>query len=96
MTSRVTPNSSRPNSSRKKEDLIAKRLLYALFNGAIDAVQKGVSSVEELDTGLKEVLWMDQGPFAMMKKIGREKVQENFDYLLNNVGKRFTQTALSL
>lgn len=91
MTSRVTSN-----ASRKEKDLIAKRLLYALFNGAIDAVQKGMSSVEELDTGLKEVLWMNQGPFAMMKKIGREKVQEDFDYLLNNVGKRFTQTALSL
>lgn len=91
MTSRVTPD-----ASRKEEELIAKRLLYALFNGAIDAAQKGMSSAEELDTGLKEVLWMDQGPFAMMKKIGREKVQEDFDYLLNNVGKRFIQTALSL
>lgn len=90
MTSRVPSN-----ASRKEKDLIAKRLLYALFNGAIDAVQKGKSSVKELDTGLKEVLWMDPGPFAMMKKIGREKVQEDFDYLLNNVGKRFTQTALS-
>lgn len=91
MTSRVTSN-----TSRKEKDLITKRLLYALFNGAIDVVQNGLCSVEELDTGLKELLWMDQGPFAMMKKIGKEKVQEDFDYLLNNVGKRFTQTALSL
>lgn len=91
MTTRVMPK-----ASQKEKDLIAKRLLYALFNGAIDAAQKGMSSVEELDIGLKEVLWMDQGPFAMMKKIGRKKVQEDFDYLVNNVGKRFTQTALSL
>lgn len=91
MTSRVTPD-----ASKKEKDLIVKRLLYAIFNGAIDAVQKGKSSIKELDIGLKEVLWMDQGPFSMMKKIGRKKVQEDFDYLISTEGKRFTQTALSL
>jgi len=91
MTSRITPD-----AKKKEKDLIVKRLLYAIFNGAIDSVQKGKSSIKELDIGLKEVLWMNQGPFSMMKKIGRKKVQEDFDYLLSNVGKRFTQTALSL
>jgi 3-hydroxybutyryl-CoA dehydrogenase len=74
------------------DEVAAKRLLYSIFNGAIYCVQRGMSTLEELDFGIKEVLLMKQGPFTMMKAMGEEDLRREFDFLTHNVGKRFRQT----
>ncbi len=77
-----------------KEELTAKRLLFAIFNGALYSLKRGMSSIEELDLGVKEVLHMKQGPFTIMRSMGAQKLREEFDFLAQNVGKRFSQTDL--
>jgi hypothetical protein len=52
-----------------------------------------MSSLEELDLGVKEVLHIKEGPFAMMKALGKQKLKEEFDFLSKNAGKRFEQTS---
>jgi 3-hydroxybutyryl-CoA dehydrogenase len=76
----------------KDQELIAKRLLYSIFNGSLYSLKKGMSSIEELDFGVKEVLQMKEGPFTMMRAIGMEKLKEEFDFLTRTAGKRFRQT----
>lgn len=77
---------------RDLEDLVHKRLLYAIFNGSLYSLKRGMSSMEELDLGVKEVLHMKAGPFMTMREIGAQKLREEFDFLTQNVGKRFRQT----
>ena len=77
----------------KDQERIAKRLLYSIFNGSLYSLKKGMSSLEELDLGVKEVLQMKEGPFTMMRAIGMEKLQEEFDFLTQTVGKRFRQAS---
>jgi len=76
------------------ESFIAKRLLYSVFNGFLYGLERGVSSMEELDFGVKEVLNMKDGPFTMMRSIGIKKLSEEFNILAQRVGIRFRQTAL--
>lgn len=76
----------------ERNKLIAKRLLYSIFNGSIFGFQKGMSSLPEIDLGMKEVLHMKEGPFTMMRMIGQKKVKEDFDFLTQSFGKRFKQT----
>jgi hypothetical protein len=52
-----------------------------------------MSSLEELDLGVKEVLHIKEGPFTMMKAMGKQKLKEEFDFLSKNAGKRFEQTS---
>ena len=75
----------------EKEALIGKRLLFSILNGAICGYQKGMSSMEELDYGVKEALIMKEGPFTIMKAMGEEKVREDFEWLSQKAGKRFKQ-----
>jgi 3-hydroxyacyl-CoA dehydrogenase len=89
----VNPECFSPcRNTRECQDLIAKRLLYSVFNGALYSLKRGMSSIEELDLGLKEALQMKAGPFSMMKTIGEERLREDFSLLTRNVGKRFGQT----
>ena len=55
----------------------------------------GMSSLQELDQGVKEVLHIKEGPFTMMKAMGKQKLKEEFDFLsqTQNAGKRFEQTS---
>jgi 3-hydroxyacyl-CoA dehydrogenase len=75
--------------SEKLDELIEIRLLYSVFNGCLYCIKKAVSSLEEVDLGVKEILLMKDGPFAMMQRIGKHKLKENFDFLAQNVGQRF-------
>ncbi len=47
--------------------------------------------MEELDFGVKNVLNMKEGPFTMMRRIGRERLLQEFDSLARTVGERFRQ-----
>jgi 3-hydroxyacyl-CoA dehydrogenase len=75
--------------SEKLDELIEIRLLYSVFNGCSYCFKKALSSLEEVDLGVKEILLMKDGPFAMMQRIGKHKLKENFDFLTQNVGQRF-------
>lgn len=88
----LTRSSPSQNIS-KRDELVAKRLLYSIFNGSIYSLQMGMSSLQELDLGVKEVLHIKEGPFAMMKAMGKQKLKEEFDFLSQNAGKRFEQTS---
>ena len=86
------PDRSSPyGNSDERADLISKQLLFSILNGAICGFQKGMSSMEELDFGVKEALIMKEGPFTIMKGMGKEKVCEHFEWLSRKVGKRFEQ-----
>lgn len=76
-----------------RDELVAKRLLYSIFNGSIYSLQMGMSSLQELDQGVKEVLHIKEGPFTMMKAMGKQKLKEEFDFLSKNTGKWFEQTS---
>jgi 3-hydroxyacyl-CoA dehydrogenase len=83
--------SSKDNQLR--DELIENRLLYSVFNGCLYSLEKGLSTLKELDIGVKEVLLMKDGPFTMMQNIGRHNLKKNFDSLAQNVGKRFEHTS---
>ncbi len=90
-------NPKRSRESEKtgdKKELIVKRLLYSIFNGSLYSLKKEMSSMEELDLGVREVLHTREGPFEMMRAMGAQKIREEFDFLTRNVGKRFRQTNL--
>jgi 3-hydroxybutyryl-CoA dehydrogenase len=76
------------------ENLIRKRLLYSLFNGSLWALQHRMGSEEDLDLGMKEILQMSDGPLTMMRKMGFAKVKSDFEFLFENVGRRFNAPAL--
>ena len=86
----TTPRTA-PIQTQEDQDLAAKQLLYAIFNGVIEAYRKGIGSKEDFDLAIKEVLLMKEGPFTMMKNIGINNVQKEFDFLAVHVGKRFRQ-----
>ncbi len=89
----INPARSNPSENiSDKEELIAKRLLYSIFNGSLYSLKRGMSSQEELDLGVKEVLHMKEGPFTMMRAMGEHKLREEFHFLTENAGKRFRQT----
>jgi len=90
----ANPAGSSCTISVGSDELIAKRLLYSILNGAIYSVQNGICSMEDLDFGVKEVLLMKEGPFTIIKTMGAEQVREDFDFLAKNVGKRFKQRDL--
>lgn len=71
------------------DELIANRLLYSIFTGCLYCQEKGLSTLKEVDLGIKEVLLMENGPFEMMQQIGGHKLRENFDFLAQDVGQRF-------
>ena len=73
------------------DELIPRRLLYSILNGAIYSAERGMCSIEDLDFGVKEVLLMKEGPFTTMRSMGMERVKEDFNFLARNVGKRFKQ-----
>ncbi len=84
------------NDPAETDELIAMRLLYSIFNGSLYFLKKKNSSMEELNLGVKEILHMKEGPFSMMRTIGKKKVQENFDFLTLSQGERFRQKNLDL
>jgi 3-hydroxyacyl-CoA dehydrogenase len=67
------------------------RLLYAIFNGSLLSLFHQMASREDLDIGVKEVLHMKKGPFALMKDIGIAALEKNFDFLQHQAGKRFAR-----
>ena len=86
------PDRFSPYEDRDEQSsLISKRLLFSILNGAICGFQKGMSSMEELDFGVKEALIMKEGPFAIMKSMGKKRVREDFEWLSQRVGRRFEQ-----
>lgn len=70
-------------------DLLARRLLYSVFNGSLDVLSTSASSPSALDFGIKEVLLMREGPFRMMESLGEAEVRQSFDSLAAEVGERF-------
>jgi 3-hydroxyacyl-CoA dehydrogenase len=91
----LNPAYGQPSVANKKtEELIANRLLYSVFSGCLYCIEKGLSTLEEMDLGIKEVLLMKAGPFTMMQQVGRVKLKENFDFLDQHVSTRFQQKSL--
>ena len=89
-------NAARYRSSEDNQildELIENRLLYSVFNGCLYAIEKGLSTLKEVDIGVKEALLMKDGPFTMMQRIGKHKLIEIFETLAQNVGKRFRQNS---
>jgi 3-hydroxybutyryl-CoA dehydrogenase len=82
-------NDRPPKANEKLEKLVETRLLYSIFNGSLYCLQKGLSTLREIDLGVKEVLLMKEGPFTMMQRLGKQKLKENFDFLAQNTGRRF-------
>ena len=82
---------SRPlaQEDRQTDELLAKRLLYAVFNGVLYCLHASSASKEDLDLGMKEVLLMQKGPFGLMRQLGVEQVRADFDLLAETVGERF-------
>ena len=90
----ANPSGSSCDVNMRSDELISKRLLYSILNGAIYSAQRGICSMEDLDFGVKEVLLMKEGPFTIMNAMGEKKVREDFDFLSGKVGKRFKQPDL--
>lgn len=74
------------------EEFISMRLFYSVLNGSLYSLKKKMSSAEEINLGVKEILQLKQGPFEMMRAVGRDKLKENFDFLARSAGKRFMQS----
>lgn len=74
----------------KKDDMVAMRLQYAIFNGTLFSLLHQMASLEDIDNGMKQILHMKKGPFAQMKEIGMDNLLKNFDFLYQKVGKRFS------
>lgn len=68
---------------------LESRLLYSVFAGAIYCLRNGMSSLEDIDLGIKEVLLMEEGPFTMMRHIGQQRLEDVFTLLTGTCGKRF-------
>ncbi len=76
------------------DEVISTRLQYAIFLGTIESLAGGFSSLEELDYGVKEVLQMKTGPFGLMRSLGKRRLREDFDRLVQNFGAEFTYPCL--
>jgi 3-hydroxybutyryl-CoA dehydrogenase len=74
------------------DSLAALRLLYAIFNGCLFSLFHQMASREDIDSGMKEILHMKKGPFAMMKDIGIATLEKNFDFLHQHAGNRFARS----
>lgn len=77
--------------SSPDEAAISKRLLYSIFNGFLYILSRGTFVAEEMDMAIREVLGMQEGPWTMMKHIGKDKLEQEFDLLSQEVGLRFGQ-----
>jgi len=82
------------NDAPNSESFLAQRLLYSIFNGCLYALEREISSLEELNIGIKEELYMKEGPFTMMRSIGIKKLKEEFAMLAQKAGLRFKQNNL--
>lgn len=79
-------------AAAERDSLVALRLLYAIFNGCLFSLFHQMASREDIDCGVKEILHMKNGPFAMMKDIGTAALEKNFDFLHQRAGKRFARS----
>jgi len=87
----VDPSITRGPVERQADDVLSRRLLYAILNGALYSLRAGSASAADLDRGMKEVLLMERGPFELMEVMGEERVRHDFDMLAGAVGARFRQ-----
>ncbi len=71
------------------EDDIADRLFYSILNGCLAAINNDLCSANDLDKGIKNILFMDQGPISFIRTQKYEQVQSNFAQLANKYGQRF-------
>jgi len=74
---------------KQGDDLLADRLLYAIFNGVLYGLHAAAASRKDLDDSTKEVLLMERGPFELMDGLGEERVRQDFNRLSDTVGERF-------
>lgn len=85
---------SLPMGDDQLEELVADRLLYAVFAGALETLSKGLADQSDIDVGVAEVLQMEQGPYSTMKALGLGKVKDRFGSLANRLGRRFRKSEL--
>jgi len=71
------------------DDFIMDRLLYSIFHGILFSLFYHMASADDLNIGVKEILQMKNGPMAMMKNLGAEKVDFRFKQLSEKFGRRF-------
>jgi 3-hydroxybutyryl-CoA dehydrogenase len=79
------------SETAERDFLVALRLQYAIFNGSLFSFFHQMASMEDIDSGMKEILHMKKGPFAQMKDIGMEALLKNFDFLHQVAGMRFAR-----
>lgn len=92
----LDPSRRPPTMPEDPNALLDKRLLYAVFNGSLFSLEKGMGSIEDLDLGVREILLMQEGPFSMMRRLGTARVREDFCWLTKTTGARFGQIDLTL
>ena len=84
-----------PNERRSFEgagpipEIIGKRLLFALFLGGLYVVGRKLASPEVVDLGIRDILGMKDGPFTLMKAMGKEKLKTELEALALTFGPRF-------
>uniref|UniRef100_A0A832EKN3 3-hydroxyacyl-CoA dehydrogenase family protein n=1 Tax=Desulfacinum infernum TaxID=35837 RepID=A0A832EKN3_9BACT len=68
---------------------IARRLLWAVFNGCLWALHLKLAEPDALDVGVREVLQMERGPITWMRALGKKTVTSTFQDLERQEGPRF-------
>jgi len=92
----INPNRSADiQADAATDEIISRRLLYAIYNGAIYSLNRKMASKEDLDLALKQVLQASQGPFSSMNSLGKQTVENDFAFLAENIGIRFHQEHFS-
>jgi len=70
-------------------ETIATRLLFALLCGALFVLERGLASADAVDLGVRDILGMKDGPIALMKAMGKERLRKELISLAATVGPRF-------
>ncbi len=71
------------------EDIVEKRLFYALVLEAVLTLERNIGTKEDIDHTLKELLGLKQGPFEYIDSVGVDTVRAISDELVEKVGSRY-------
>jgi len=78
------------------DDTLAKRLLFSIFNGMLHYHNNSSGTIKDLDYGVKEALQMNNGPLAMMQRLGKSRLKNDFEFLSHEFGERFNHSAVDI
>lgn len=69
------------DDKKKTEEIISERLLFSIFSGVLRAQETNAASCRDIDLGVKQILQMCNGPFELMRRLGKETVNEGLENL---------------